>query len=243
MSDPSSPSDLERLLAVQGHDTHADQLRHRRDSLEERTTLAEANQRLAATDAEIARLEAARDELAREQKREEDAAASFVERAALAERQLYGGTVSNPRELQALQDDIASLKRHQSGHEDRVLELMEEIEPLQSEIDAQRVTRRETEAAVSAAQAGLLAAETAVDAELAEVEAQRAGSIDGIDEGLVGEYEKLRVPLGGVAIARLTGNRCDGCHLTLSAVEVDRIRHLPPDELVNCEECGRMLVH
>jgi predicted nucleic acid-binding Zn-ribbon protein len=46
-----------------------------------------------------------------------------------------------------------------------------------------------------------------------------------------------------VAVARLVGNHCDGCHLTLPAMELDRIRHLPEDELVTCEQCGRILVH
>ena len=43
-------------------------------------------------------------------------------------------------------------------------------------------------------------------------------------------------------MARLSGNRCEGCHLTLSAVDVDRIRHLPPDEHAYCTECNRLLV-
>ena len=37
----------------------------------------------------------------------------------------------------------------------------------------------------------------------------------------------LRSQLGGVGAARLVGDRCDGCHLTLPSVEVERIRRLP----------------
>ena len=43
-------------------------------------------------------------------------------------------------------------------------------------------------------------------------------------------------------MARLVGTNCGGCHLTLSAVELDRIRHQPGDAVVLCEECGRLLV-
>ena len=56
------------------------------------------------------------------------------------------------------------------------------------------------------------------------------------------EYERLRSTYSGIGVARLIGNRCDGCHLTLPAVEVDRIRHLAADEPVHCTECGRLLV-
>jgi predicted nucleic acid-binding Zn-ribbon protein len=35
---------------------------------------------------------------------------------------------------------------------------------------------------------------------------------------------------------------CQACHLGLPATEVDRIRHLPEDELAQCEHCGAILV-
>src|SRR5581483_5645221 len=109
-------SDLERLLEVQGHDTHADQLRHRRETLAERQALATAESELASLDARLVAVEGERDGLAKEQKRHEDEIAGFDERVNKADKQLYSGTVSNPRELQALQDDIDSLKRQRSGH-------------------------------------------------------------------------------------------------------------------------------
>jgi predicted nucleic acid-binding Zn-ribbon protein len=55
-------------------------------------------------------------------------------------------------------------------------------------------------------------------------------------------YEQLRPKFGGVAIARLVGGRCDGCHLALAQAALERIRSAPPDALVECEECGRLLV-
>jgi predicted nucleic acid-binding Zn-ribbon protein len=58
---------------------------------------------------------------------------------------------------------------------------------------------------------------------------------------LLEEYAGLRKRLGGIAIARLVGNSCGGCHLQLSAVEVARLKKLAPDEPANCEECGRLL--
>jgi predicted nucleic acid-binding Zn-ribbon protein len=86
-------------------------------------------------------------------------------------------------------------------------------------------------------------AEVSIDAELATQTAQRADDASRLPEPLLSEYESLRARLGGVGAARLTGDLCGGCHLSLPAVEVDRIRHLPPDTLVHCDECGRLLVH
>ena len=55
-------------------------------------------------------------------------------------------------------------------------------------------------------------------------------------------YERLRAKLGGVGAARLVGPRCSGCHLTLPATELDRLRKGSPDALVFCDQCGRILI-
>ena len=85
-------------------------------------------------------------------------------------------------------------------------------------------------------------AESELATELAAVKAEREAAAAAVPDELWPEYDKLRARLGGVAIARLVGSTCQGCHLALPAVEVDRIRKLPLDEAVYCEECGRLLV-
>jgi predicted nucleic acid-binding Zn-ribbon protein len=55
-------------------------------------------------------------------------------------------------------------------------------------------------------------------------------------------YERLRAKLDGVAVARLEGDLCLGCHVSLPAMEVDAIRHAPPDVVAVHEDCGRILV-
>ncbi len=83
--------------------------------------------------------------------------------------------------------------------------------------------------------------EVQLDAELAGVLAERAQVAADVEPELLSEYEVLRPKLGGIAIARLVGGSCGGCHLSLSAVEVDRLKRLPPEEPAWCEECGRLL--
>jgi predicted nucleic acid-binding Zn-ribbon protein len=88
----------------------------------------------------------------------------------------------------------------------------------------------------------LAAAEKEVDAEIAAAERDRSEAVAPVPDELVVRYDKLRAQHDGIAIARLVGNSCGGCHLKLSAVEIDRLKHEPPDALVFCEECGRLLV-
>jgi predicted nucleic acid-binding Zn-ribbon protein len=184
----------------------------------------------AGLEARIAEVEAQRHELARAQQRLEDEISSVSEKATQHDKTLYSGTISNPRELQAMQDEIGALRRRISQLEDQDLELMEQIEPLDAEI-----------ARLAMERAAIAEDEVAIDGELAAVRAERDTIAADVDGTLLEEYEALRPKMGGIAIARLVGGSCGGCHLALSAVEVARLKKLPPDEPAWCEECGRLL--
>lgn len=234
---------LEHLLVVQSYDTEADQLRHRIATLPERARLEAQLAELAAVDARAAQVGEQRAAIGRDLKRLEDEVALVEARTAETDRKLYGGAVSAARELQALQDELASLKRRKNSLEDDELDLMEQAEPLDAtlaRLDEERAALDEVATALTAA---LAEAEASLNGDLDRVVTARAAALDGLDAELLAEYERLRAQLGGVAIARLVGTNCGGCHLTLPSVEVDRIRKTPAGAMVHCEECGRILVH
>src|SRR5690349_3206822 len=114
-------SALEDLLVVQEHDSAADRLRHKLDTLPEKTRLAEVDKMLAGIDASMDDVGRRRDDVARRQQRHEDELASVEAKIVEVDKRLYSGTVTAPRELQAMQADVASLKRHRSEIEDQVL--------------------------------------------------------------------------------------------------------------------------
>src|SRR5262245_58032654 len=96
---------LHVLLDLQVHDTTADQHRHRRATLPERAQLKAANATVAGIDQEIAEITGERDRLAREEKRIEDEVASIEAKATAEDKRLYSGTVTAPKELQAIQEE------------------------------------------------------------------------------------------------------------------------------------------
>ena len=194
-------------------------------------------------DEQLASVQQQRDDVARSQKRLEDEVATVEAKVADVHGKLYGGSVTAPKELQALQDDETSLKRHQGNVEDKVLEQMELAVPLDDELEALAARRVELEQLAVRADQAITVAEAEIDAELAVVLAERDDIAAELDPESVATYEQLRHDLGGIAVARLVGTNCGGCHLTLSAVELDRVRHSPPDVMVFCGECGRLLVH
>jgi predicted nucleic acid-binding Zn-ribbon protein len=233
---------LEDLLVVQEHDSAADRLRHRRDTLPERARLAEVEQGLVDTDAALAEVTGRGDEVARRQQRHEDELASIETKIADVDRKLYSGTVTAPRELQAMQADVASLRRHRSDVEDEVLAAMGDREPLDVEIARLGSQRATFEAEAEALRSAIEEATAAIDAELASELDARKVAVAAIPDDLLSQYERLRPRLDGVGAARLVNGRCSGCHLTLPATELDRIRHEAPDTVVLCDQCGRILV-
>lgn len=235
-------SDLERLLDLQANDTAADQLRHRRKSLPERAVLVELERKESVLRAEVAEPQAERDGLARDQKRLEDEIATVEGKAAHVEKLLYDGSMTSPKEAQGLQADLESLKRRQSTLEDEVIELMEQIEPLDEQLAVSVVALGGIDAEREQVKASLASSESVVDSELSQTLAARQALVDAVPATLITEYERIRRGEGGIGVARLQGATCMGCHISLAAAEVDVMKRMPADELAYCPDCGRLLV-
>jgi len=235
-------SGFEGLLTVQDHDTVIGQLRHRRDALPQRVELRKVEAERVALSSERANAVAARDEVAARQAALEADIATGEKRVAEIDKRLYSGDITASRDLQAMSAEIESIKHRVSGLEDAALEVMEELEPLSDAVVALDERGAELGAEAERLRAEIAAAESAIDAELAAEEQVRTEAASGIDEGLLATYEKLRGRLDGIGAARLEHGTCMGCRMILPATELDQIKRQPPDALVFCEQCGRILV-
>jgi uncharacterized protein len=237
-----SAADLEALLALQDLDTHVDQEQHKKAHLPERDELAQIERLMNEKQAARSEVTAQLGEVASRQDTAERELKATEDRVAQVNTRLYGGTVTASRELQAMAADVEGLRKRASELEDRALALMEEREPFDTELAVLDRQLAELEGRQREVGARLAEAEVELDADIAALAAQRPKAADAVPPPLLGTYERLRARLGGVAVARLIGGRCDGCHLTLPAVELDRIRHESAGTLEYCEQCGRILV-
>jgi hypothetical protein len=234
--------DLQQLLAVQDLDTSITQLQHRRDVLVESSGLAALEGQLAALGAEQADAAARRGVLTATQKELEEQIAGISERRGVVEKRMYAATSSSGRDLQAMNDEVRHLTERRAELEELELVAMLEQDPIDAELAAlrERLTPLETEAVELRRQVAESRVE--IDAALAEAIGSRAAAAAELPTALADRYETLRSHLKGTGAARLVGSHCDGCHLELSSVEVEKIRALPPGEMATCEQCGRILV-
>jgi uncharacterized protein len=237
-----SMSDLEAVLSIQEHDTALDQLRQRRASLPQRAALADLLAQFRALDARATELGAEHTGLEERRSVLESEVASLDQRLKDLDRRLRSGEVTATRELTAMVDQSDSLKRRRTGLEDEELELMVAVEPVEAELVDVVARRTELTSQIDAVQAELVQAESGIDRELEGVGLARTTAAGTVPGDLLAAYERLRGRLGGTGAARLVGSSCGGCHLTLSATELDHIRRQPPDVLITCDQCGRILV-
>ena len=231
---------IETLFAIQVLDSAADQLRHRQAHLPERARLAEVERAIARFTASEKAATARRDTALAEQGSLENDVGSIEKRGRELDRRLT--TSSVPREIQAFNDELGVLRDKQRELEDRELALMEVVEVSDNEISAAVNERGPLEEEATRLRSEVADADATIGAQLAELDGRRKAAVVDIEADDLALYERMRARLGGVALARLVQGRCDGCHVALSASEVDRIRREPPDARVECEHCGRLLV-
>jgi len=238
----ASPEAQLRLLELADLDTELARLDHRRRTLPEIAELERLTSRSAQIRDEITLADTQLSDLDREQARAERDVEQVRVRIEKDRDRLDGGKVSSARELESLQSEVTSLRRRQGDLEEVVLELMERREAAQ----AARDTAGAEQDSVAAETSTVTASRDVALAEIGE-QAAKAGSVrgsvaSGVPDELLALYDKLRVSHGGVGAAMLRRGRCEGCHVSLSTVDLNAVRAAAPDEVVRCEECRRILV-
>ncbi|MFI5036795.1 MAG: zinc ribbon domain-containing protein [Acidimicrobiales bacterium] len=234
-------SDVEALRALTEADRWIERVRGQRERLPELAELATVEEELRALAGALTEARAAQAPVRAAYEDAERESARLRQREAELAAALAAST-GHARELAALQNEVSHVREVLGAAEDRELELLLAVEPLDETVNAikQRaqpaVVRRETlRAAIAQLQASL-------GDEAAALARDRATLADAVAPALRARYDDALVRAGTSGAALVVEGRCDGCRLRLSPLDFDRWRAQAGGSFLTCPSCGRLLL-
>jgi len=155
------------------------------------------------------------------------------------ESSLYGGKVQNPKELQDLQKDSASLKKHLATLEERELESMLKAENAETFMQNAKDQLEKIQSRLGDEHKKLLDEQGRLMKDIERLGEEREASVNPIESNLLITYEELRKQKRGVAVADFSDNTCASCGSTLNASIQQNAKS--SNQLAYCPSCGRIL--
>jgi uncharacterized protein len=154
------------------------------------------------------------------------------------ETRLYAGGTP-PKELSALQQEIAHLNVQRASQEDALLAAMEASEAAQRATEQRREALDAAMRAQGADRAQLATKLAESETRLTDLRARRAAKAAPLPADALARYESLRRTRAGRAIAEVKGGTCQACRVSLTTATLQRVR--AGSEFVPCSNCGRIL--
>lgn len=155
------------------------------------------------------------------------------------EASLYGGKVHNPKELQDLQKDAASLKRYLETLEERQLEAMIAAETAEMELQAAKTDLERVQANLKVQNKDLTSESETLRKNLERLNSERQAVVTDIAGQTLTVYDQLRKQKRGLAITTVADSSCEACGTTLTPSQQQSARST--SQLFHCPTCGRIL--
>jgi predicted nucleic acid-binding Zn-ribbon protein len=153
------------------------------------------------------------------------------------EKELMSGRVRNPTDLMQMSEEVKHMKARFAEEEEAELSLMEEAEAADEAVRAASASLEEARRRSAGEEPGLEDELKAWRNELAEVEVERDRVWSQVPPAFQAALKRLRV---NPPVAEVVNNQCSACHVTVTSFGMQLLRK--GDELVQCENCGRILV-
>jgi len=166
--------------------------------------------------------------------------ASLQSRLHEIEGQLYGGSVTNPRDLEGLQREQGTLKERIAKMEEALLALMQSLEEAQAALTKAEAAAPGLEVSWRDEQQKVVQEAERLRGHMRSLVVKRAALAQALAPQEVSLYARLRATRGGAAVAVVERAVCGGCRVSLPTHMVQRARL--GREMVFCPSCGRILL-
>jgi predicted nucleic acid-binding Zn-ribbon protein len=141
----------------------------------------------------------------------------------------------------AFQGEIEFCEKEIRRLEDRILELMQESEPLDKNVKTAEAALAEEKKQVEGEKSQARERTAADKKSLDELHTERKAIVSGITPGIYRNYERIRKGRRGIAVAEAQDGRCSACHMAMRLQFFQELRR--GDQVMSCESCGRILYY
>jgi len=169
----------------------------------------------------------------------ESAVQRLNERLQAAERRLYGGGVTNARELSASEEERAAIVAERAEVEDKLLGLMVGIDELEAMRDGAKGELAQLETQRIEDHPRLRKEEKRLVMEVDRLRQSRESMLPELPPSALALYETIRATRHGQAVAKVERGMCQGCRIVLP--ETERRQARSGQSIVQCSSCQRIL--
>jgi predicted nucleic acid-binding Zn-ribbon protein len=226
---------LDKLIRLQELDAEIYALRSKKDAMPIRTeeinkTIEEKKADMSAAEEEMKSFQVSRSE-------KENEMAANEEKIKKHESDLY--QIKSNKEYQALLQEIESIKADVSLQEEEIITLLDKIESAKGKLEQEKKTFEEEKQKLDKEQEEIRQEEKKIDERLGELRGRRKEFAEGVDKDILGRYEKVLELRGGIALAKVSGEVCSECGMSLrpQIINESKLKKNP----VFCESCSRIL--
>lgn len=227
---------IEELLALQALDTEIGKLQEAQAALDRgdkvERALAMRQTRLATADGRLRGLQV-------EQRNSELELKALEEKKHQTSRKLYEGRVTAPRELQALEMEIAMLDRQRMRLDESILKRMDEMEAAKKAVETAQAAVEEAEKALRVVRRRFERESERIETDLRSHRPERDRLAGVLDPEVLKRYESIRHRSHNLAAVRIENGACAGCRMKVGGAVLRRIA--AHDNYVFCESCSRYL--
>jgi predicted nucleic acid-binding Zn-ribbon protein len=152
---------------------------------------------------------------------------------------LYGGKIKIPKELQDLQKEIISLKKHLDILENVEIDEMLAVETVQAELEKSELSLQKATVESMEKNATLNGRKMTLEHEMNRLANEKKAVASSLNSDDLDLYERLRKTKRGIAVAALVSGSCSACGAMLTPA--DRQSARSPNQVYFCPSCGRII--
>ena len=153
------------------------------------------------------------------------------------ERELMSGRIRNPTELMQMSTEVAHMKARFAEEEEAELRIMEDAEAADEALRSATKQLEDARRLSADEEPGLRSQLAEWNTELADVVSEKEAIWAQVPPPDQTVFNRIRVR---PPIAQVNGTQCAACHVTVTSSGMQILRK--GDALVQCENCGRILV-